>query len=70
MNITRDLIAAAIRDGCDHVVESNIEDFFDGISWVAFEQALARHLPLTGALTRLALMAIVSTPLEDAAGRP
>lgn len=59
----RDLVAKALIAGCDHVVESDLADFFDEIPWDGLEHALERQLPLADVQTRAALMAIARTPL-------
>jgi CRISPR-associated protein Cas1 len=64
----RQAIARAIRDGYDHVVESDIEDFFDTIPWSGLRQALLRVLPSSDCATLRALEEIIRTPVVDVMG--
>ncbi len=66
----RRLIAEALREGCDHVVESDIEDFFDQIPWEGLDRALDRVLPRADRATRAALAAVARAPWADPLGRP
>ncbi len=65
----RRLILEAIRDGYDHVVESDIESFFDDIPWTGLEQSLDAVLPRADTATRSALSSVVRQPVVDAGGR-
>lgn len=58
-------VKSAVADGCDHVVESDIESFFDDIPWEGLERAIDGILPRADRMTRAALGAIMRTPVAS-----
>jgi CRISPR-associated protein Cas1 len=66
----RPMIQDALEAGCTHVVEADVEDFFDHIDWAVLGARLREHLPLADSATLALIEHCVRQPVQDAQGRP
>lgn len=57
-------VQEAMAAGCDHVVESDVQDCFDSLPWATMEAAIARVIPLADVKTREVLAKIIRTPVQ------
>jgi CRISPR-associated protein Cas1 len=58
-------VLAALRDGADYVVESDLADFFDTIDWQLLQDTIDSVLPDGDHRTRQLLSRIMRTPLAQ-----
>ncbi len=65
----RKSVIAALHDGMDHVVESDLADFFDSIPWDRMQVAWESVLPESDRHTRKLLHRVLRTPVEWQAGQ-
>ena len=61
-------VLAALHEGMDHVVESDLADFFDSIPWDGMEAAWDAVLPASDAQTRAILSQVLRTAVERQPG--
>ena len=64
-NTARKMIAEAVREGCSHVVESDIEEFFDEIDHQILRNRLNTKLPQADKVMRGILDQILTQPWES-----
>ncbi len=58
------VVAAALREGFSHAVETDIEAFFDQIEWDRLDAAIDAILPRADVRTRSLLGTLIRTPLD------
>jgi CRISPR-associated protein Cas1 len=66
----RPLIENALAAGCTHVVQADIEDFFDHIDWSVLGRQLRDHLPKADVATISLIECCLRQPLADSQGHP
>ncbi len=57
-------VSAALRNGATHVLEADVEGFFDEMDWRVLETAVDRALPVADTRTRHLLAEVARMPLE------
>jgi group II intron reverse transcriptase/maturase/CRISPR-associated endonuclease Cas1 len=53
-----------LRAGCTHILETDVEDFFDEMDWSILDAALHRALPVADLRTRYLLRSVARMPLN------